>query len=267
MLGLAAALQAGGVPFVLATVVWSHGPTSGKQASKALVHPDGTVEGWLGGACAEPTLVQEARRALLDARPRLLFLGVEEDLPPGLRDDVTTVAMACESEGAMAVFMEPVLPPPRVMVVGRSPAVDTLARLVQTIGWRATVVDDGGTPDVHSGVERVATSLDALGEADGTSFIVVATQGHYDEVALEMALTTGAGYVGLVASRKRSDSVLEFLRRAVDEFTQTIVMVTHDANAASYADRVIFLADGRVVDQMDSPTADRVLDRIKRLDS
>ncbi|HEY5578823.1 MAG TPA: XdhC family protein [Acidimicrobiia bacterium] len=52
MLGLAAALQAGGVPFVLATVVWSHGPTSGKQASKALVHPDGTVEGWLGGACA-----------------------------------------------------------------------------------------------------------------------------------------------------------------------------------------------------------------------
>jgi len=97
-------------------------------------------------------------------------------------------------------------------VVGRSPAVDTLARLVETIGWRATVVDDGGSADGHFGVDTVATSLEALGEADGTSFIVVATQGHYDEAALEMALTTRAGYVGLVASRKRSDSVLEFLR-------------------------------------------------------
>jgi putative ABC transport system ATP-binding protein len=58
--------------------------------------------------------------------------------------------------------------------------------------------------------------------------------------------------------------VLSFVRRAVDEMGQTIVMVTHDSAAASYADRVVFLADGRVVDEMQEPTADRVLDRIKR---
>jgi putative ABC transport system ATP-binding protein len=58
--------------------------------------------------------------------------------------------------------------------------------------------------------------------------------------------------------------VLSFMRRAVDEMGQTIVMVTHDPVAASYADRVVFLADGRVVDEMQEPTADRVLDRIKR---
>jgi putative ABC transport system ATP-binding protein len=55
-----------------------------------------------------------------------------------------------------------------------------------------------------------------------------------------------------------------FMRRAVNEFGQTIVMVTHDPVAASYADRVIFLADGRIVDEMTEPTADRVLDRMKR---
>jgi putative ABC transport system ATP-binding protein len=60
--------------------------------------------------------------------------------------------------------------------------------------------------------------------------------------------------------------VLSFLRNSVRDFGQTIVMVTHDPNAASYADRVIFLADGHVVDELHAPTADAVLDRLKRLD-
>ncbi len=59
--------------------------------------------------------------------------------------------------------------------------------------------------------------------------------------------------------------LLEFLRRSVDEFGQTIVMVTHEATAAGYADRVLFLADGRIVDEMAEPTAERVLDRLKEL--
>jgi len=58
--------------------------------------------------------------------------------------------------------------------------------------------------------------------------------------------------------------VLTFMRRAVDEMGQTIVMVTHDPIAASYADRIVFLADGKIVDEMLEPTADRVLERMKR---
>lgn len=65
---------------------------------------------------------------------------------------------------------------------------------------------------------------------------------------------------------KSGTEVLKFLRRSVDEFGQTIVMVTHDPVAASYADRVLFLADGQVVDEMFDPTADRVLDELKRFD-
>jgi putative ABC transport system ATP-binding protein len=64
---------------------------------------------------------------------------------------------------------------------------------------------------------------------------------------------------------RSSAELLEFMRKAVGEFGQTIVMVTHDPNAASYADRVVFLADGRVEDEMTGPTTDRVLDRMKSL--
>jgi putative ABC transport system ATP-binding protein len=65
---------------------------------------------------------------------------------------------------------------------------------------------------------------------------------------------------------KSGADILNFLRRSVSEYGQTIVMVTHDANAASYADRVVFLGDGRIVDEMQSPSAEAVLDKIKSLD-
>jgi putative ABC transport system ATP-binding protein len=70
---------------------------------------------------------------------------------------------------------------------------------------------------------------------------------------------------GNLDSRSGAD-ILSFLRRSVSEYGQTIVMVTHDANAASYADRVVFLGDGRIVDELHSPTAEAVLDKIKSLD-
>jgi putative ABC transport system ATP-binding protein len=64
---------------------------------------------------------------------------------------------------------------------------------------------------------------------------------------------------------RASGELLAFLRRAVDEFGQTIVMVTHDATAASFADRVVFLSDGQAVDELLGPTAETVLDRMKSL--
>jgi putative ABC transport system ATP-binding protein len=92
--------------------------------------------------------------------------------------------------------------------------------------------------------------------------------GQQQRVAVARALVTSPSIVfadeptGNLDSRSGSE-VLGFLRRAVDELHQTVVMVTHDPVAASYADTVVFLADGRVVDHMDAPTAQRVLDRLK----
>jgi xanthine dehydrogenase accessory factor len=213
VLELAADLSRRGEPFVLATVVWRRAPSSGKEGSTALVTPDRRVRGWLGGACAEPTVIREALKALEEGTPRLLFLGSPEELAARGREGVVAVPIACQSEGALEVYVEPVLPQPHLVVIGRSPAVGTLASMAGALGWRTVVVDEGGLAEDYPGADRVLTSLD-LSDADVTerSVIVVATQGHYDEAALESALATRAAYVGLVASRRRAEAVLGYLR-------------------------------------------------------
>ena len=197
VLQLAAELSGRGEPFVLATVVWRRAPSSGKEGATALITPDRRVRGWLGGACAEPTVVREALRALEEGTPRLLFLGSPEELEGHARDGVVTIPIACQSEGALEVYVEPVLPQPQLVAIGRSPAATTLAALASGLGWRSLSIEDVG---------------DIGDDVDDRSYVVVATQGHFDEEALERALATPAAYVGLVASRKRAEAVLGYLR-------------------------------------------------------
>jgi xanthine dehydrogenase accessory factor len=201
--------------FALATVVWRRAPSSGRVGSKAIVLPDGSVHGWLGGACAEPTVVREARAALQDGRPRLLFLGSADEIAAYERDGTVTVPMACESEGALEVYVEPFLPRPQLVVVGRSPAVRALTVQARAIDWDVAVVDDGGDASEHPYPELVQTALDlsALG-VGRASAIVIATQGHYDDLALKQALATGAGYIGVIAAEKRASSLMRLLRDA-----------------------------------------------------
>ena len=219
ILELAARLSREGEPFVLATVVWNRAPSSGKPGSTALITADRRIHGWLGGACAEPTVIREGLRALEEGIPKLLFLGTPDELEGQQRAGVVTIPIACQSEGALEVYVEPVLPSPHLVVVGRSPAVDALAGMAAALGWRAVVIDDGGDPADHPDVERVVTALDMdAADVGDRSFVVVATQGHYDENALQRALASPAAYVGLIASRKRADSVLGYLRdRGVPE--------------------------------------------------
>jgi xanthine dehydrogenase accessory factor len=200
-------------PFVLATVVWRRGPSSGHVGSKAVVLADGTVHGWLGGACAEPTMIREARAALDDGVPRRLFLGAPDELAAHDIDETITVPMACESEGAVEIYLEPFLPAPQVVVIGRSPAVHVLTVQARVLGWDVAVIDDGGDPDEHPVPELVRTSLDLAGLGVGPcTAIVVATQGHYDDLALRAALHTDAGYIGVVAAEKRASALVELLR-------------------------------------------------------
>jgi xanthine dehydrogenase accessory factor len=214
VLELAADLSRAGRPFALATVVWRRAPSSGKEGATALVTADGKVRGWLGGACAEPTVVREALRALEEGTPRLLFLGVPEELEAHRRDGVVTVPIACQSEGALEVYVEPVLPSPKVVAIGRSPAATTLVKLAAALGWRTALVDDGAEASDHPELDEVATSLDRLPEMtdDDRTYVVVATQGHYDEDALQAALATPAAYVGLIASARRAEAILGYLR-------------------------------------------------------
>jgi xanthine dehydrogenase accessory factor len=205
--------------FALATVVWRRAPSSGHVGSKGVVLADGTVRGWLGGACAEPTVVREALASMADGRARLLFLGSPDELAAHDHDDTLTIAMACESEGAMEIYLEPFLPKPQVVVIGRSPAVHALTVQARSLDWDVAVIDDGGHADEHPHPELVRTALDLDGLGVGPSTaIIVATQGHYDDVALRAALATDAGYIGVVAAEKRASSLLTMLRdEGVDE--------------------------------------------------
>lgn len=200
-------------PCALATVVWRRGPSSGHVGSKAVVLGDGTVRGWLGGACAEPTVIREALAAMDDGMPRRLFLGAPDELAAHDIDETITVPMACESEGAMEIYLEPFVPAPQVVVIGRSPAVHALTVQGRSLGWDVAVIDDDGVADEHPHPELVRTRLDLTGLGIGPSTaIVVATQGHYDDLALQAALDTEAGYIGVVAAEKRASSLLELLR-------------------------------------------------------
>jgi xanthine dehydrogenase accessory factor len=212
-------LSARGQPYAIATVVWRRAPSSGQLGARALISADGRVRGWVAGACAEPAVVGEALKALGEGLPRLVFLGTPEELAEHKRDGVVSVPIACQSEGALEVYVEPVLSRPQLVAIGRSPAVDALAGMAVALGWRAVVIDDGGTVAEHPGLPVVLTSMDLAAAGVGDrSLVVVATQGHYDEDALEAALATPAPYVGLVASRRRADAVLAFLReRGVPE--------------------------------------------------
>jgi xanthine dehydrogenase accessory factor len=186
-------LAAEGKPYALATVVRVRRPASTRRGDRAVVHPDGTLFGWIGGACSEPIVVREALRAIAAGEPRLVRIG-----PPGAGGEEgadVVAASGCASEGTVEVLIEPGSVRVALAVIGASPAARSLAGLATAIGW------------------TVETTLDGAPHA-----VVIAAMGTGDEEMLQRALDSGAGYVGLVASAKRASSVLEALRdRGVGE--------------------------------------------------
>ena len=192
----AAALARQGHEFALATVVWRQGPSSGHQGSRAIVTAAGEVHGWIGGACAEPTVIREAQRAIADGEPRLLLLGTPEQFG-AVPEGMTVIPISCQSDGAMEVYVEPVVSSPHLVVVGRSPMAHALHELAAAVGWRSELVD--------------VADLLADDAIDPRAAIVVATQGHGDEDAMEAAARAAPAYLGLVASRRRGEVVLGYL--------------------------------------------------------
>jgi xanthine dehydrogenase accessory factor len=215
LLELANEFNHSGEAFALATVVWRRAPSSGKVGYKALVTADGKVSGWVAGACTEPLVVRQSLKAMADGNPRLMLIGAPEDLDTRARDGLLTFPTTCASEGALEIYVEPHLPTPQLVVIGRSPVVDAMADIANALGWRTVIVDDeGGSFSEHLTADRVVHSLKLKEDVgvNSSSYVVVATLGHYDEDALHAALKTDATYIGLVASRKRAATVMDYLR-------------------------------------------------------
>jgi len=206
LLDLMLALRDRREAFALATVVEIEGSASAKPGAKALIGRDGALlAGWAGGGCAESAVRQAALDSLREDLPRVIDID--------LNDEVLGTGMPCG--GSMRVYVEPVLPRPTLWVLGHGRVAECLSRFGATLGFRV-VVNDAPAPDLA----RYPDAADIIGDdydyerltpAEGDA-VVIATQHKGDHVSTVRALRSPAGYIALIASRKRSRLVLDFLR-------------------------------------------------------
>jgi xanthine dehydrogenase accessory factor len=200
-------------PFCLAIVTRVQAPTSGKPGFKAIVRADGSITGWVGGSCSRHALVTEARAALEEGEPRLLRLRPGTEACPPRAEGVVDRVMECQSGGAMDIYIEPHGPPPQLIVVGDTPVAESLTALGRLLGFRVLAAGVGLDPSRFPDADEIVGDLPELsGKIDGATYAVVATMAQYDGMALEILLRSPAGYVGLVASRRRAESLREDLR-------------------------------------------------------
>jgi xanthine dehydrogenase accessory factor len=195
-------LERAGEAFAIATVVRAESPTSARAGDKAIFTERGLIEGWIGGSCAEPTALREAREALRDGQCRLVHISPDAQLQAG-REGLKLVPMTCYSGGTIEIYIEPHRPAPLLAVYGHSPVASALIALARALKYRVVAIDPRSDVPDDDSVVRDARQLRDFRPA----FAVVATHGVFDEAALEHALGSGAGYVGLVASKRRAASV------------------------------------------------------------
>lgn len=188
LLDHAASLRRAGTPFVLATVVRSLRPASAHAGDRALVLRSGEMLGWAGGGCVHTTLVREAACALADGQPRLVRLS-----PTPLPDDgIIAYPMTCHSGGTLDIFLEPVLPAPRLVILGESPVAAALAQLAPAMDFQVSASLDGSKSDAW---------VVAAGMSSGE-----------DHPLVREALLADAPYVAMVSSRRRAEAFLAELR-------------------------------------------------------
>jgi xanthine dehydrogenase accessory factor len=210
---------AAGTPCVLATVVRCEPPTSARPGDKAVITADGRLRGWIGGSCSEPIVRREALRALEEGVPQLVRIMPAPEVKQTRKRGELTVATTCPSGGALDIFIEPQVPRPLLIVFGDSPAARALVQMASLAGFRTCAVHPGARPHDFPGADMVFATLDVAGANPGPdSWAVSATMGHYDEDAVEAALTHPHLQVALVASTRRAAAVRDALRaRGLDE--------------------------------------------------
>lgn len=201
--------QARAEAYAVATVVRTLAATSARPGAKALLDAEGAiVAGFLGGGCVRGAVARATRDAIANGAPQLLSIRPEdllaaEGVAPGdERDGIRWARNGCPSRGSLDIFIEPVLPKPRLLVCGAGPVAQALARLSVPFGFER-VLCVAEARDSLPVVDRVVEGWDADPVWEGAPYVVVATQGTGDAAALARALDSGATYIGFVASRAK----------------------------------------------------------------
>jgi xanthine dehydrogenase accessory factor len=204
-------LKASGTPFVLATVVRCESPTSAKPGAKALVTADGELIGWIGGGCAQPAVLDTAKKALRDGQARLIRVspGKDGEVEAGIID----FGMTCHSGGTLDIFIDPVIARPALLIIGASPAAQTLGALAHHAGFAVHAAFPGADAEMFPQAVQIIDGLDleAL-RCEVPPLVVVATQGKRDEAGLEAALKTASPHIAFIASARKADKLRNYLK-------------------------------------------------------
>src|SRR5512146_2314285 len=206
-------LRQQGQPFVLATVVRVERPTSAKPGAKAIITQDGRLSGWIGGSCTEPHVRREAVQVLRAGAPHLLRLGPPEKMNAAAEEGVSEVRITCMSGGTLEIYLEPYLTQPHLVGIGHQAIAENLAAQAKLLDYRVTVLGENASPERFPAADQVWDGLDfSRVTFTPNTYVVVASHGNYDELALEAALPSQAAYVALVASKKRAEAIRTYLR-------------------------------------------------------
>ena len=208
LLALAAALAERETRFAVVTVVRREAPSSARVGDTALVTEGGEYHGWAGGGCTRSTVLREAMRAMADGEPRLLCLS--PDAASARRPGMLALPMTCDSGGTVEIYVEPVLPVSRLVLVGSSPAVRVLARIGRAMGYRVVVVDPDADETEFPDAERIERNLSPDAVPRG-AYVLVATMGERDVDAIAAAAARAPAYLGVIASRKRFEQLRDAL--------------------------------------------------------
>lgn len=210
VLDKAASLKAEGKPFALVTVVRAVSPTSAKPGAKAIVEADGVIQGWIGGGCAQPAVIKTAKKVLKEGQARLIRISPTKD--GYVEEGITDFGMACHSGGTLDIFIDPVIARPVLLLIGASPAAQTLVGLAKRVGFSVTVAFPAADSDMFPEADRIIDGFD-VADVD-PSFVIVATQGKRDEQGLEAAISLGAAYTGFIASKTKADKLKSYLKES-----------------------------------------------------
>jgi xanthine dehydrogenase accessory factor len=199
-------------PFVTATVVRREVPSSGKSGDKAIIDKFGAMTGWIGGGCVKGIILKESDDALRSGKSRLVKIG--QSLSADKLDGVNDYKMTCMSEGTVEVFIEPILPSPHIVVIGKTAIAKAVVKMAKAAGYRVTGVAEDARPDTFDRVDELITQIKLQSvKISPSSSIIICTQGEQDEEALEQALQQTCAYIGFVASRKKKAGVFENLEQ------------------------------------------------------
>lgn len=206
ILDVLADLRAQKRPHAVATVVETVGSVSAKTGSKAVIDGEGdVVAGWVGGGCAESATVQAALNCIESGGTTIIDIDLD--------DEMLGAGMPCG--GSMRVYVEPMLPRPAMWIMGHGRVAECLCHLGDMMGLEVIVNDPGVTREKYPAASRLITDdldYEQLQPRSG-DFVIIATQHKGDHESMQRALAANPEYIALIASRKRSRLVLDYLRQ------------------------------------------------------